>query len=62
MECGWGIREAEEHDTRLKQPSVSCKSCFRFIALFNADVVVPLSDIKFGEVPGTLESADDIDN
>ena len=46
------IGKAEEHDSWFVESAISPKSCFPFIAFFDAYVVVPPSDIKLCEELG----------
>jgi hypothetical protein len=60
LECGWRIGEAERHDKVFEMTVAGAESGFPFIAFFDAEKVVTRSQIKFGEVFGSLESIHDL--
>jgi len=39
---------------------VSCKSSLPFVTSFNMDIIIPLSDVEFGEDSSLLEMVNDI--
>jgi hypothetical protein len=49
LESGQRVGQAEEHNCWFEESLTCLKSCFPFIALFNADVVVAPSNVEFGK-------------
>jgi hypothetical protein len=62
LESGWRIGEAKEHDGWLKEPFWSKEGCFLFIAIFNAYIIVPPSDIKLSEQSASTEPINGLRN
>ncbi len=52
LEGGGRVGESEEYDSGFKQPSVGPEGCFPLVAIFDAYIVVPPSNVKLGEVLG----------
>ena len=49
LKGGRRVREAEEHDCWFKQSLVRDKCGFPLVTVFDSDIVVTPSDVKFGE-------------
>jgi len=60
LESGWGIGEAKEHDGWFEQPVTSFKGGLPFVAFFNADIVIPPSDVEFGKPPFTRNAVNEL--
>ena len=52
LEDGGGVSESEEHDRRFKQPLMGDEGCLPLVTILNSYIVVPPSNIKFGEIFG----------
>ena len=57
--CG-AVCQTEEHHQGFKQPPVCVEGGLPFIPVPHLDVVIPPSDIEFGEVPGPSEGLDEV--
>ena len=60
LECGWGIHEAKKHYCWFKQAFASFECGLPFISLFDADIVISPSYIKFGEQMISCEVIDEV--
>jgi hypothetical protein len=60
LESGGGIAEARGHNKGLKESEGALKGSFPFIAFFNVNVVITLTDVEFGKVMGTLEFINEV--
>src|SRR5712691_9830857 len=49
LEGGRGVRQTKEHDSRFEKTVTRFEGSLPFIALFDADVIVSPSDVKFRE-------------
>jgi hypothetical protein len=49
LKRGGRVGEPKEHDARFEKTLVSDEGCLPFIAFFDLDVVVTLTNIKLGE-------------
>ena len=49
LESCWGVAKTKEHHQWFKKPPICPKGGLPFIPLFNPDVVIPPSNIQFGE-------------
>ena len=49
LECSWGVSESKEHHCRFKYAIWGFECSLPLVTLLDSDVVVSLSDIKFGE-------------
>ena len=58
LECGRGIAKAEEHDGGFEESFVGDEGRLPLVTIFDMDVVVPLTDIKLGEVAGVFQLVD----
>ncbi|KIJ42184.1 hypothetical protein M422DRAFT_171584, partial [Sphaerobolus stellatus SS14] len=56
------ICQAKEHDQRFKKASVGSESSLPFISLFDANIIVPPSNIKLSKVLGLFQFVDQIRN
>jgi hypothetical protein len=56
LEGGWAVSNTIQHYQQLKEPLVTLKGHFPFVAFLDLDVLVAPLDIKFGEVFGTADS------
>ena len=59
LECGWGIAEPEEHDCGFKESERSDEHSLPLVHFPNSDVVVPPTDVKFGEQGGIFHVIDE---
>ena len=50
LECDGGIKKAKEHDGGLEESFMGNEGCLPLVTIFDADIVVLLTNIKFGEV------------
>ena len=53
LEGCWAVCKAEEHNLRLKEPSIGVECGLPLITFLNPDVVETPLDIQLGEVFGT---------
>ena len=60
LECCWGVDKAKEHDSWFKKAFMGDKDGFPLVAIFDADVVIPLLDIKFSKEFGVFELVDEV--
>ena len=49
LECGGCITESKEHDSGFEEPHGSYEGSFPLVFLSNADVIVPPTNVEFGE-------------
>ena len=56
------VFQAEEHHQGFKQSPVHAEGSLPFVPIPHSDVVIPPSDVKFGEVPGPSEGLDEVIN
>src|SRR5260221_12490712 len=49
LESGRGVRQTKEHDCWFEKTIACFEGSLPLIAFFDADVIVSLSDVKFGE-------------
>src|SRR6202453_1722969 len=57
--CG-GITQAKKHDCGLKESIACFEGCFMFVAFFDANIIVPPSNVKFRENGSATEVGDEI--
>jgi len=50
LEGGWAVRKTEEHNERFEEASVHLKYSLPLVTFLDANIVEPLSNVKFGEV------------
>ena len=62
LERGWGIAESKEHNCGFKESERSDKCSLPLIHFLNLDVVIPPTDVKFGEQGGILHVVDEFRN
>jgi hypothetical protein len=62
LESGWRVGKAEEHDCGLKKSLWGEESSLPFVPLFDADIIVSPSDIKFSEQGAPTEMIDHLGN
>ena len=55
LECSRGIAKAEEHDCRFKESFVHDEGHFPLVTIFDADIIVPPSNVKFSKVMSVFE-------
>ena len=60
LEHCWGVAEAKEHDKWLIQPTVCPEGCLIFVSLLNADIVETPPQVEFGEVLGSSQSVQNV--
>ena len=48
MEGGWAVSKTEEHNERFEEASVHLKHGLPLVTFFDANIVEPLSNVKFG--------------
>ena len=53
---------AKEHYCRFIEPIRSSESGFPLVSLLNPNVVVPPPDVQLSEIPGMLQSIDEVRN
>ena len=49
LKRGGGVGKTEEHDSGFKQPAVGLEGGFPFIAFFDANIIIALAEVQFGE-------------
>ena len=47
LESGWGVTEAKEHESWFIEAVACFEGSFVFVALLDADIVIPPTDIQF---------------
>ena len=52
------VSYSEEHHERLKEAAVGMEGCFPFISGLDAYIIETPADVKFCEVPGSMELKD----
>src|ERR1700677_5315899 len=57
--CG-GIKQAKKHDCGLKESIACFEGRFMFVAFFDANIIVPPSNIEFRENGSTAEVGDEV--
>jgi hypothetical protein len=57
LKCGGRVGEAEEHDVWHKDAELRLKRCFMPILLSDADVIVALAHVEFGEDAGISDAS-----
>ena len=62
LECGGGVAKAEEHDSRFEESFVGDESRLPLVTILDVDIVVPPTDIKFGEVTSIFQLVNEIRN
>ena len=62
MECGGGVVETKEHNSRFEQSPVSDEGHLPLVPIFDAYVVVTPSNVKFSEVFGISEFVNEVRN
>ena len=62
LESGGGVSEAKEHDGWFEEAFMSDEGGFPLVSVFDADVVVAPSDIKFGEDLGISKLINEVGN
>jgi hypothetical protein len=62
LESGWQIGKAEEHDCGLKKSLWGEESSLPLVPIFDADIIVSPSDIKFSEQGASTETIDHLRN
>src|SRR5215471_7504034 len=62
LEGGRTVGESKEHDQGLKKTMICPKSCFPLVSRFNANIIESPTNVKLGEVPGTLELVNELRN
>src|ERR1700759_811747 len=62
LECGRTVSKTEEHHQWLEKPSIGAESRFPLVSLFDPYVVVTPTNVKLGEVAGTLQFVDQFRN
>ena len=58
LEGGRTVGHSKEHHERFEETAVGTEGCFPFISGLNIYIIETLSDIKFCEVPGSVELGD----
>ena len=62
LESGGGIGETKEHHSWFKESFMGDKGGFPLMPVFDSDIIVPPSNIKFGEDFCPLEFIDEVGN
>src|SRR5260221_3909013 len=62
LECHRGVTQSKEHDSWLKQPSVSSECSLPLIPFLDPHVVESPSEVKYSEELGVTEAGFDIRN
>ena len=62
LESGWRVGKAEEHDCGLKKSLWGEESSLPLVPIFDADIIVSPSDIKFSEQGASTETIDRLRN
>jgi hypothetical protein len=60
LKGGWAVGETKEHNQGFEKSSVCAEGGLPLITFLDADIVVPLPDIEFGEIPRTLELVNEV--
>ena len=55
LERGRGVAKAKEHDSRFEESFVCDESGLPLVAVLDTDIVVPPSNVKFGEVASIFQ-------
>ena len=55
LECGRGVAKAKEHDCQFEESFVRDEGRLPLVAIFDADIVVPPTNIEFGEVASVFQ-------
>jgi hypothetical protein len=56
LEGGWRIGKAKEHHCWLEKPFWGEKGSFPFVAMFDMNIIISPTDIKFGEQGASAEA------
>jgi len=62
LEGGGTVGHSEEYYERLEETAVGAKGCFLFISRLDTYIIETLLDIKFCEVPGSMELGDELED
>ena len=54
------VCQTKEHHQGFEQPPVRVEGSLPFVPIPHSDIVIPPSDVKFGEVPGHSEGLDEV--
>ena len=60
LECGWRVGEAEEHDGGFNEAFMGDKGGFPLVAIFDVDIVIAPTDVKFGKQFGIFELINEV--
>ena len=60
LKCGRGIGKSEEHHCWFEEAFVRDEGGLPLMAIFDANIVIPPTDVKFGEQFGVFEFVDEI--
>ena len=60
LECGWRVGEAEEHNGGFKEAFMGDKGGFPLVAIFDVDIVIAPTDVKFGKQFGIFELINEV--
>jgi len=60
LEDGRTVGHSKEHHERFKEAAVGAEDHFPFISRLDAYVIETLVDVKFCEVPGSMELGDEL--
>ena len=52
LEGSGGVSQTKEHNCGFKQPLMGDEGCLPLVTILNSYIVVPPSNIKFGEIFG----------
>ena len=55
LECGGRVTKAKEHDGGFEEPFVGDEGCLPLVTILDADIVVPLTNVEFGEVTNVFQ-------
>ena len=55
LERCWGITKAKEHDCWFEESFVRDEGCLPLVTIFDADIVVPPSNVEFREVASVFQ-------
>ena len=54
LKCSRGVTKAKEHSGGFKESFVDDEGCLPLVTIFDADIIIPSMNIKFGEVVSIL--------
>jgi hypothetical protein len=60
LECGWRVAEAKVHYCWFEEPSPGLERCLVFVSFLDADIVISLADVEFGEYHGSTKVANEV--